>query len=166
MSETGTVHEDGTFAVTRDVDADPQRAWQAWSDPALVQRWWGPTGYSAPVARMDVRVGGSSLVGMQGPDGATIYTTWTYTQVEPTRVLAFDSSFADEHGHPVPPAHYGIPPVVPERVPHVVTFEPLPGGRTRVTVTESGYQPGPAMEGSRAGQEQVLDKFAEVVARA
>ena len=57
---------------------------------------------------------------------------------KPTRI-EFVSSFADEDGHPIGPAAAGIPPGVPAEVPHVVEIEPLPGGGSRITVTETGY---------------------------
>ena len=53
----------------------------------------------------------------------------------------------------------GIPPGVPAEVPHVVELEPLPGGRTRVTVTETGYTSEEARRQSQAGQEQCMDKM-------
>ena len=42
--------------VTRDVvagrvlDAPPQEVWRAWSEPDAVRRWWGPAGFTVPVA--------------------------------------------------------------------------------------------------------------------
>jgi hypothetical protein len=41
----------------------------------------------------------------------------------------------------------------------VVELEPLPGGRTRVTVTETGYTGEEARRQSQAGQEQCMDKM-------
>ena len=51
--------------VARVLDAPIEEAWKAWSDPEYVTRWWGPTGFTSPLARMDFRVGGSSLVCMR-----------------------------------------------------------------------------------------------------
>ena len=38
-------------------------------------------------------------------------------------------------------------------------LEPLPGGRTRVTVTETGYTSEEARRQSQTGQEQCMDKM-------
>jgi hypothetical protein len=38
---------------------------KAWTEPAYVMRWWGPTGFTCPRAEMDVRVGSRSLVCMR-----------------------------------------------------------------------------------------------------
>jgi hypothetical protein len=35
----------------------------AWTDPVLVKRWWGPRGYTTPSAEIDLRVGGAFRAG-------------------------------------------------------------------------------------------------------
>jgi len=149
--------------VTRVVDASPERVWQGWVDPEDVKQWWGPTGFSAPVARMDVREGGVSLVAMRAPDGSDFWNTWTYDVVQPGRRLEFRMAFADADGRRVTPAEAGLPAEIPEDVHHVVELSAEGEGRTRVTVTEHGYVSGPIRDMSQAGQEQVMDKFAAVV---
>ena len=106
-------------------------------------------------------MGGTTLVAMQTPPeygGSTMHTRWTYGAIsEPTR-MDFVSEFADADGQPIEPAAAGIPPGVPAEAPQVVELEPLPGGRTRVTVTETGYTD-EARRQSEAGQEQCMDKM-------
>jgi uncharacterized protein YndB with AHSA1/START domain len=154
------------LVVTRVFDVPVERVWNAWSDSELVQQWWGPVGFTAPVARMDFREGGSSLVCMRSPDGHDLYNTWTYRSIVPMQRIEFIMTFADEHGGKVDPAALGLPPGVPQDVRHVVTFEELGDGRTELTVTEYGYAPGPVVEVSKLGLEQCLDKMAAALARA
>ncbi len=90
-----------------------------------------------------------------GPDGQA---------VEPPHRLEFVSTFADADGAVISPAEAGIPPGVADEVPHVVVLEPLPGGRTCVTVTERGYTSAEAAHLSRLGQEQCLDKMHALLA--
>ena len=142
----------------RVLDAPPEEAWRAWTVPAEVARWWGPAGFTVPVADMDVRVGGSSLLCMQAPaeyGGGEYWNTWTYRSVVPHERIEFDLAFTGADRSPAPP-----PPGVPDRVPHVVTLVPREGGRTEVTVTEHGYQTDEARDLSLAGLEQCLDKMA------
>jgi uncharacterized protein YndB with AHSA1/START domain len=159
----------GEVVVTRDIDASPHEAWRAWSDPDLIRQWWGPTGFTCPRADVDFRVGGTTVVAMQAPaeyGGFLMHNRWTYGVIsEPTR-LEFVSEFADADGRSIPPAEAGIPPGVPAQVPHVVDLEPLPDGRTRVTVTETGYTDEQARAQSHAGQEQVMDKMQALFAPA
>lgn len=160
--------EPSAVVVTRDVEAPPEAAWRAWADPELIRQWWGPTGFTCPRADVDLRVGGSTLVAMQAPPeygGFLMHNRWTYGVVDEPSRLEFVSEFADDGGQVIPPAAAGIPPGVPERVPHVVEFDLLPGGRTRVTVTETGYTREEARAQSQAGQEQVMDKLQELLAR-
>jgi uncharacterized protein YndB with AHSA1/START domain len=155
--------EQADVVVTRVVDAPVERVWRAWLDPDDVMRWWGPVGFSGAAARMDVREGGVSLVAMRGPDGRDLWNTWTYRVVRPGERLEFVMNFADADGHRVSPAEAGLPPEIPEDVHHVVELSEEGEGRTRVTVTEHGYQSGAIRDLSQAGQEQVMDKFAAVV---
>ena len=155
--------------VAREVDAPPDAVWRAWREPDQIRRWWGPAGFTCPRADVDFRVGGTTLVGMQAPPeygGLLMHNRWTYTALdEPTRI-EFVSEFADADGQPIARAAAGIPPGVPEQVPHVVELEPLDGGRTRVTITETGYTSEEARQQSQAGQEQVMDKMQALFGRA
>ena len=99
--------------VTRVLDAPVEPVWRAWSESEQVMRWWGPTGSTCPVARMDVREGGTSLVCMRSPDGHDIYNTWTYERVVPMWELEFVQRFADSDGNTLAPAALGLPPDIP-----------------------------------------------------
>jgi uncharacterized protein YndB with AHSA1/START domain len=153
--------------VTHVFDAPVEEAWRAWIDPEHVVRWWGPAGFTSPLARMDFRVGGVSLVCMRAPaeySGGDTYNTWTYTRIDPHERIEFVSNFADGDGTHIDPATMGLPPGIPHDVPHVVTFEATGDGGTRMTVTEHGYTTEQARDLSKAGMEQCLDKMAAIVA--
>jgi uncharacterized protein YndB with AHSA1/START domain len=163
MTSTGQ-HD---MVLTRELDAPIVGVWEAWTSSDRVKRWWGPTGFTAPVVEMDVRVGGQSLVCMRAPaeyGGQDLYNTWTYTAVIPHARLEYVAAFSDADRRPLRPADLGLPPGIPDTVPHRVTFEALDGARTRVTVVESGYASPDVVEISRAGMEQCLDKMAAALA--
>jgi uncharacterized protein YndB with AHSA1/START domain/predicted enzyme related to lactoylglutathione lyase len=152
--------------VTRVLDAPVGQVWKAWTEPEYVMCWWGPTGFTSPAADMDVRAGGTSLVCMRAPaeyGGQDMYNTWTYRTVVLPERLEFDLRFADADGAPLDEA--SIPPGVPFEVPHVVTLSPLEGGRTELTVRESGYATAEARDISQVGLEQCLDKMAALYRR-
>ena len=152
----------GHVVVVREIDATVDAVWRAWRDPDSIRQWWGPAGFTCPRADVDFRVGGTTVVAMQAPaeyGGFLMHNRWTYTALdEPTRI-EFVSEFADADGQPIEPAAAGIPPGVPAQVPHVVDLAPLPDGRTRVTITETGYTSEEARLQSQTGQEQVMDKM-------
>lgn len=149
---------------TRVLDAPVEEVWRAWVEPELIKQWWGPTGFTVPVAEMDVREGGESLVSM-AVAGFTVYNTWTYSRVEPLERLEFINRFVDADRQVRDPQAFGVPPGVPREVPHVVRFRALPDGRTEMTLTESGYETAEAAAGSSAGLEQTFDKLAALLTR-
>src|SRR4029453_13932159 len=59
--------------IERSFDAPVDLIWEMGTDPEHFAAWYGPDGATIPVARMDVRVGGTRLVGMemQTPNGPT-----------------------------------------------------------------------------------------------
>jgi uncharacterized protein YndB with AHSA1/START domain len=41
------------LVVTSIFEAPVEHVWKAWVDPADVMQWWGPQGFTCPVAKMD-----------------------------------------------------------------------------------------------------------------
>lgn len=156
MSTENTTHD---VVVTRTFGAPLERVWRAWSEPDQVMRWWGPQGFSSPMCRMDFRVGGTTLVCMRSAEGWELYNTWTYRSIEPMDRIEFVNGFADKDGARVTPAELGLPPGIPEEVPHVVRLSAIDDDTTRLTVHEFGYPNEEIVEVSKAGMEQCLDKM-------
>jgi uncharacterized protein YndB with AHSA1/START domain len=148
------------LVVTRVFDAPVEQVWSAWTESDHVRKWWGPSGFTSPIARMDVREGGTSLVAMRSPEGHDMYNTWRYLDVVPLRRLEFILNFADGNGDTIDPAALGLPPGIPRDVRHVITFRALDGGGTEMTVNEYGYANDEVVQFSKAGLESSLDKMA------
>lgn len=66
------------LAVARVFDAPVEMLWRAWTDPEQVMRWWGPDNFTSPLAKIDFREGGKSLVCMRSPEGQDFYNIWEY----------------------------------------------------------------------------------------
>ena len=153
--------------VTRDFDAPVDQVWKAWCDPEYVRQWWGPAGFTCPLAEIDFRVGGTSLVCMRASEeygGQDMYNTWTYREIDPKKRIEFVNHFADKERQKLDPAQIGMPPGIPEGVRHVVTFRELDGARTEMTVTEYGYTVEQTRDLSKAGMEECVDKMAAIFA--
>ena len=151
------------LTMTRIFDAPAAAVYAAWTEPDLVKRWWGPNGFTCPVAEMDVRVGGMSFVGMRAPaewGGMVLFNTWSYRVVDSGRRLEFVLRFADRERNPIAPQSIGIPAGVPSEVPHILCFSDRGDGTSELTITEMGYGSREALETSRAGLVQTLDKLA------
>ena len=48
-----------TMRITAEFDAPVERVWQLWSDPRLLERWWGPPTYPATFDEHDLTPGGT-----------------------------------------------------------------------------------------------------------
>jgi uncharacterized protein YndB with AHSA1/START domain len=155
------------LVLTRVFDAPVELVWKAWTGPEQVMRWWGPNGFSSPLARIDFRVGGTSLVCMRAPKelgGRDMYSTWEYREIEPMRRIVYIHNLADKDGKKADPGELGLPPDFPQDQRHTVTFEALDGNKTELTITEHGWTAGQMMDMSRTGMEQCLDKMAATFA--
>ena len=150
--------------VVREFDAPIERVWAAWTEPADLRAWWGPTGFTCPRAEADVRVGGRILVTMRAPDGwgrFEQHSAWDIVELDAPRLLRYVFRFTDAAGEPITPAEAGIPADgIPERGEHDVVLSALGDGRTRLEMTEHGYTTAETRDMSRAGLEQCLDKMA------
>jgi uncharacterized protein YndB with AHSA1/START domain len=153
--------------VERVFKAPMARVWSAWTEPADLRGWWGPTGFTCPSAQTDVRVGGHISVTMRAPaewGGFEQHSRWSITGLTPGQRLAYVFEFVDAEGRAITPAEAGIPMSgVPERGEHEVLLEDVGSGRTRLRMVERGYREAEARDLSRAGLEQCLDKMAALV---
>ena len=154
------------MVITKLIDAPVDSVWRAWSEESLVTQWWGPRRFTAPLAKMDFKVGGKSLVCMRSPEGFEIYNTWTYTEIIPLEQIKFIHHFSDKDGNSIDPSALGMPPGFPKSVPHVITLRPMGQSRTEITVTEFGYNSSQVVAMSKAGMGECLDKMGECLANA
>jgi len=155
--------------VTRVFGASLEQVWNAWVEPEMVMQWWGPTGFTCPLAEMDFREGGTSLVCMRAPQeygGQDMYNLWTYTKIVPDERIEYTLNFSDKDGNKRTPAQAGVPAGVPEDGHHVVTFKDVGDNRTEMTVTEQDYTSDQAHDISKAGLEQCLNKMAAIFTKA
>ena len=100
------------LSVTRTFDAPVERVWKQWSESENVMRWWGPKGFTSPLAKIEFREGGVSLVYMRAPKefgGFDMYNTWTYKKIVPHERIEFVLNFSDKDGNKLDPANIGLP---------------------------------------------------------
>ena len=156
--------------ITREFDAPRERVWKAWTDPEMVQRWYGPEGFTAPSIKIDLRVGGKYLWAMRGPAGSqwdtVMYTAGVYKEIVPNEKLVVVEYGSDENGNQVAPrvdpSQAGS---FPPELTFTVLFEELEKGRTRLTLrypkptTEAQYQ-AILKSGMEEGWKSSLNKLA------
>jgi uncharacterized protein YndB with AHSA1/START domain len=143
------------FTVTRVLDAPRQLAWNAWTQPAQLARWWGPRGFTIPLdtISIDLRPGGRLRATMVADaDGTQYPVDMVFREVvAPQRlVLAWG-----DLQHPVPPEGAGVA---------TVTFTDL-GGKTQLVFHQSGINTEEGHANAKAGWDQALERLAEYLAK-
>ncbi len=151
------------LVIERVFDAPRERVWMAWTDPDLVKRWWGPKGFTAPVCRISLRVGGSYFLCMRSPQGKDYCNAGFYREIVPLERIVVTASFADEKGNVVSATSYGMGPGWAREMLQTVTFEER-GGKTRLTLSHAGIPAGEDMNNAREGWSQSFDKLADLLA--
>lgn len=163
MTTTNGTNQAGKpVVITRVFDAPADLVWQVWTDPEHITKWWGPGGYTAPVAKIDLRVGGGYHYCMRSPQGQESWTKGTYHEIIPGKKIVSIDSIADEHGNFVSPAQLGIPGDWPDEMKVTVTFEEH-NGKTIVTLTQEGLPEGMMTEMAAMGWNQSFDKITAVL---
>jgi uncharacterized protein YndB with AHSA1/START domain len=84
---------DRELVLTRLFDAPREKLFKAWTDPALLKQWFAPKPYTTPVAELDVRPGGASLVVMRSPDGQDLPNRGVYLEVVRNERLIFTDAY-------------------------------------------------------------------------
>jgi uncharacterized protein YndB with AHSA1/START domain len=145
--------------IERSFDAPADLIWQMWTDPEHFAAWYGPDGATVPVAKMDVRIGGTRLVSMamQTPDGPMrVWFTGEYREVVENERLVYTESMCDETGNVLSPSDMGLPPGHPTTTEVRVELENV-DGRTKMVMTHVGV---PGDSPGAAGWAMALDKLA------
>ncbi len=149
--------------IERSFDASADLIWQMWTDPEHLKEWFGPAGATIPVAKMDVRVGGSRLVCMdvQTPAGRrSMWFAGEYLQVVANRLLVYTEFISDENGNAVSPSEMGMSDGHPTTTEVRVELKQL-DGVTKMVMTHAGI---PSDSPGAAGWTMALDKLAARVA--
>ena len=78
------------IVIARSYDAPRELVWKVWTDPAHIDRWWGPNGFTNTTHSMDVRPGGLWRYTMRAADGTVFPNLITYLVVEKPSLLEYD----------------------------------------------------------------------------
>jgi uncharacterized protein YndB with AHSA1/START domain len=156
---TDDIGPQDAVVIERSFDAPVDLIWQMWTDPEHFAAWYGPEGAIIPVAKMDVRVGGTRLVCMEvkTPGGPMrMWFTGEYREVVENRRLVYTESMSDENGNVLSPADMGMPAGHPSTTEVRVELEYV-GGRTKMVMTHAGI---PADSPGAAGWTMAFEKLA------
>jgi uncharacterized protein YndB with AHSA1/START domain len=89
-------HAGITLHVRRTFDAPRERVFHAWTDPIVLQEWWGPPGFTCPLAQVDLRTGGRYRLAMKPPEGDAFYLAGTFQEVTPPERLVYTWAWEED----------------------------------------------------------------------
>ncbi|MGZ7047748.1 MAG: SRPBCC family protein [Methanobacterium sp.] len=167
-NDTKIITESGKqeLFIEREFDAPRDLVWKVWTDPDMFVQWWGPKDFTAPVARMDLRVGGEYFSCMRSPDGQDFCSKGVYREIVPSKRLVMTDSFADKEGNKVSATHYGLGEDFPMQMLIKVTLEEE-GDKTKFTLEHSDVKnlSDTELKDMTQGWNETLDKLAEYLAK-
>ena len=135
-AQTKPANTSPDFVISRVFDAPRGLVWKAFTEPERMKQWWGPKGFTVIASKMDLRPGGTYHYGMKAPDGSAMWGKMAFREITQPERMVFINSFSDEAGgltrHPLAPTW-------PLEMLSVFTFEEMPDGKTKFTVTWSPY---------------------------
>ena len=93
MSDRSVIHD--TVVVRRVYDATAERVYRAWTEAALLERWYvpGDATWSAKIVTHDFRVGGGKTVTF-GPPDETYVEDCHYVDIVPNRRICYAMAIA------------------------------------------------------------------------
>ncbi|MBK8020871.1 MAG: SRPBCC family protein [Chloroflexi bacterium] len=101
MGKTNLVAEPGTYEirVTREFDAPRDLVFRAFTDPALVPRWWGLRSTTTVVDKYEAKPGGSWRLVQHGEDGAEDAFHGVFHEVTPSERIVYTFEYEGIPGH-------------------------------------------------------------------
>ncbi len=140
--------------VSRDIEAAPDRVFEAWTSPDQIVRWWGGGGVTCPEASVDLRPGGSYRIANAAPDGTVTWITGRFDVVDPPHQLIYTwmVEVPGQEGPTEQPASIVV-----------VDFQARRGG-TRLVIRHSRIPTTDARQMFEAGWNGCLDGLRELLA--
>lgn len=145
------------LTLTRVFDAPRETVWKYWTDPKLIQEWWGPKGVTNPTCVWEAKPNGNIHIVMLAGDalgpmaGQEWPMTGTVEEVQEPEKLVFTAN-----------AIMNDKPILEHRT--TVTLDEE-NGRTKMTVhiivTMTTPEAAGALQGMEMGWNQQLDKLGE-----
>lgn len=137
MTAPKTHGPDAVFHISRTVNGPLDVVWRAYTEQEPLMQWFGPSGFSMPVSRFDLRPGGIFHYCLRTPTGFEMWGKWTFVDIAAPHTLSMVVAFSDANAgitrHPMSPAW-------PLQTLSTTTFEAVEGNKTRISIAWEPYQ--------------------------
>jgi uncharacterized protein YndB with AHSA1/START domain len=152
-NELSTAPPQRVLVLSRIFDVPRKLAFQAWTKPEHLIRWWGPKDFTLPFCQQDFRPGGEYRYCMRAPDGTDHWVWGVYREiVEPQRIV-FTWLRDDSDGN-----------ITNDSV-VTVTFADH-NGKTKLTLHQAIFKTVEDRDAHNGGWTQCLDRLAQYVENA
>lgn len=81
---------DRELRITRLLNAPRELVWEVFTQADHIKNWWGPTGFTNTIFKMEVRPGGEWDFIMHGPDGTDYKNKSIYKEIVKPEKIVFD----------------------------------------------------------------------------
>jgi uncharacterized protein YndB with AHSA1/START domain len=141
---------DREVLMTRFFEAPRRLVFDAFTKPALLNRWFGPGGWSLAVCEVDLRIGGGFRFMLSGPGAAKMDVRGVYREIAVPEHCVYVESFDDYPGESLVTSKF-----VEQEGGTILTVNVLyPSQQVRDAVVRSGMEHGAA---------ECYDKLAELL---
>jgi len=95
--------EPGTreFVTTGIFDAPRELVFSAWTEVEHLKKWFGPKGFTIPVAKLNLVPGGTFHYCMRAATGTEMWGKWTFREIVAPERLVLVNIFSNKHGNPI-----------------------------------------------------------------
>ncbi|MFT3704743.1 MAG: SRPBCC domain-containing protein [Agriterribacter sp.] len=81
---------DRVITTVRNLRAKREEVFNAWADPALLQQWWGPKGFTNTFENFNFTEGGNWKFVMHGPNGGDYKNECIFLKIDKPSLIAWD----------------------------------------------------------------------------
>lgn len=85
-----SIPENCEIVTTRVMNAPRDLVFRAWTDPEILQRWWGPAGFTNTFYEFNPVPGGSWKFMMHGPEKGNYPNEVVFLEVQSPSLIAWD----------------------------------------------------------------------------
>jgi len=113
---------DREIVLTRLIDAPRDIVFAAWRNPAQIQIWFGPEGFTLDTKEIDIRTGGMWRFDMIAPDGTVFPNRMVFLQIEEPSLIEVEHGLDQDND--------------PGKFRMLVTFDEQSNGKTALTLRQ------------------------------
>jgi uncharacterized protein YndB with AHSA1/START domain len=151
-ASAATESAENELIITRLFDAPRELVFECWTNPEHLQHWQGaPRGFTVTSQESDIRPGGYFRICMRSPDGVDHWLEGGYREILKPERLVFTHVWLDANRKPGKETLVTI--TLAER-----------GGKTELTLRQTGFPSVESRDGHKYGWTSALDVLADYLA--